>query len=140
MDEIAAVGQVHGFGQRLHQPGRIARRQHLPRQPPGQRAALDEFHDEVRPPVQLAAVVNLDDVRMAKASRRFGLAQEPTPLLRLSVRAGQQHLQGDGTVETEVTGLVHDAHAAETEHRLYLVPRDLRQAHNELFARDLVVT
>jgi hypothetical protein len=140
MDEIAAVGQVHRFGQSLHQSGCVAGRQYVPGQPLGQRTALDELHDEIRPAIQLPAVVDLDDVRMAEAGHRLGLPQEPTQLLRQGVRAGQQHLQGDGAIQAEVADPVHGAHAAVTEHRLHLVAGDRRQAGSELPGRDRVPT
>jgi hypothetical protein len=38
-----------------------------------------------------------------------------------------QHFQSDGTVEAQITRLVHYAHAAVAEHRLDLVAGDLRQ-------------
>ena len=49
------------------------------------------------------------------------------PLARPGVGAGDEHLEGDQAVESEVPGLVDDAHAPVAEERLYVIARDPRQ-------------
>ena len=90
-------------------------------------ATFDEFHGEVRPAVQVAGVVQLNDVGVAKAGHRLRLALEALALLRTGVGAGQEHLQGDGAVEPQVPRPVHDTHPAAPQHRLHLVAADPRQ-------------
>jgi hypothetical protein len=60
---------------------------------------------------------------------RDGLRPRPEarPLDRVRM-AGGEHLEGDGALQRQVPGLVHDAHAALSEHRLHLVAGDLWQA------------
>ena len=96
MDDPAPVGRLHGLGQGRHQRGGLAGRLGRARQFLGQVAALDELHGEVGLAVLLAHVVDLDDVRMPQAGHRFRLSQEAFPRLRAGVRAGEQHLEGDG--------------------------------------------
>src|SRR5262249_25534085 len=48
-------------------------------------------------------------------------------VLRPGVRAGEQHLDRDGSVEAEVAGPEDDPHAAAPDHLLDLVARELRQ-------------
>ena len=54
-------------------------------------------------PVLVADVVDLHDVGVAQAGDRLGLPEEPLPLLRAGVGAGQEHLEGDGAVESQVS-------------------------------------
>ena len=60
----------------------------------------------------LADVVDLDDVGVLEPGDGLGLGEEAGGGLGAGVRAGQDHLQGDGAVEPDLAGLVDDAHAA----------------------------
>ena len=100
----APVRHLHGLGQRGQQRGRLAGRLRRARQGLGQAAPLEELHGEVRPPLVVAHVVDLDDVRVPQARHRLRLALEPRPLVRSGVRAGDQHLEGDEAVEAAGAG------------------------------------
>ncbi len=127
VDDPALVGGLDGLGYRGHQGGGLAGRLRRARHHLGQAAALDEFHGEVRPAVQVADLVDLHDVRMAQAGHGFRLAQKALQLLRPGGGAGQEHFQGDGAVEAQVPRLVDDAHAAAAQHPLHLMAADARQ-------------
>jgi hypothetical protein len=75
----------------------------------------------------VAHVVDLDDVGVAQAGDRLGLALEARPLVRPGVGAGEEHLEGDGAIESQMPGLVDDTHAAPAEEGLHVIARDPRQ-------------
>jgi hypothetical protein len=85
--------------------------QRKPMQAPGQRAALEQFHDEEAHAVLEADVVDGEDVRVVQRAGRAGLELEPTPALRIGRRRFGQHLDGDRAIETCVAGPVDLAHA-----------------------------
>ena len=75
----------------------------------------------------LADVVDLDDVGVLEPGDGLGLGQEADGGLGAGVRAGQDHLQGDGAVEPDLAGLVDDPHAAAAQLALDLVAGDGRR-------------
>ena len=101
----------------------------------GQAAAGHELEDEVRPARGLADVVNLDDVGMLQAGEHRGLRAKAGQVLRAGLDPGQDHLQRHGAIETELPGLVDDAHAAAAEHPQDLVAGDLGQGLRPLVRR-----
>ena len=112
MDDAGVVRELHGAGEHFNQLGGAGGRPRVAGEALGQAAAVHELERQVRVPVRLADVENLDDVRVLERRDRFRLAAEPLPLGRPGVRAGQDHLERDRAVQVEVPGLVHDAHAA----------------------------
>jgi hypothetical protein len=58
-------------------------------------------------------------LRLGAKAGQFGLA---------GVAAGQDHLQGDDAAQTNLTGLVDDAHAAPAQFLQHLVAGDRRQS------------
>ena len=94
-------------------------------------AALDQLHREVRPAVHLAGVVDLHDVGVMQRGNRLRLAQESFPLRRQGIGAGQQHFQGDGSLQPQMPGPVDDAHAAVAEHGLHPVAGNLWQVRGK---------
>ena len=95
----------------------------------GQAAAGHELEDKVRPARGLADIVDLDDVGMLQASDRRGLGAKAGQVLRAGLDPGQDHLQRHGAIETELPGLVDDAHAASSQ-----LPQDLVARHGRPFA------
>ena len=93
----------------------------------GQAAAGHELEDKVGPPCGLADIVNLDDVGMLQASERRGLCAKAGQVLRAGLEPGQDHLQRHGAIETELPGLVNDAHAAAADFLDDFVTRHHRQ-------------
>jgi hypothetical protein len=79
--------------------------------------------------------MDLHDVRMLEPGDGLGFRQEARLLGRVGV-AGGEHLEGDGALEGQVPGPVHDAHAAAAKHRLHLVTGNLRQLDGERARRE----
>jgi len=64
----------------------------------GEAAALDVLHREVRLAVQLADVVDVDDVRVAQAGDGLGSWRKRSRSPRVGAGAVAQHLDGDDAV------------------------------------------
>jgi hypothetical protein len=78
-----------------------------------QARALEQLHDEVRPDVRLLAEVgHLDDVRVAQAAGRAGLALEAAGDGRVAHQGRPQHLDGEGRRQPLVLRTVDGAEAA----------------------------
>ena len=75
-------------------------------------AARDQFHAEIRLPVQLADFVDRHDVRMVQAGRGLGFGSEALQIRRTSQAAGPDHFHGHQAMEALLLGLVDHAHAA----------------------------
>ena len=136
MDDVPLVGESDRAGELLDEPGRVPGRPGRPVEPVGEAATADEFQFQVRQPVGLADLEDLDDVRVPHPGRRPGLGQEPGEPVRSDVGAAQDHLQGDRTVERLVPGLVDDPHPAAAQHAEDLVPRDDRPRRRAGRGRD----
>ncbi|MEP7125962.1 MAG: hypothetical protein ABJE95_33830, partial [Byssovorax sp.] len=63
----------------------------------------------------LADVVDVDDVRVIDAVRRARLAQHPGSQMRLAAEVGADELEGDDSIDEDVSGPVNDAHPALSE-------------------------
>ncbi|MEZ4382371.1 MAG: hypothetical protein R3A79_13555 [Nannocystaceae bacterium] len=85
-------------------------------QPGAEGQPLDELHHQEDPPVVLAELVDLDDVRVRQASHRPGLGEERGAALDGVGLAAVEHLEGDAAAELLVVGRVDRAHAAAAEH------------------------
>ena len=85
--------------------------------PIGQRAAVGQLRDEVLPAVELADVMNRDDVRMIQRGRRLRFPLEAAPFGGRRELGGQK-LDRDRAIQPGVVSQVDDAHAAFAEHRL----------------------
>ncbi len=71
----------------------------------------------------LVDVEDLDDVGVLELGDGLGLGEEADGGLAPAWVPGQDHLQGDGAVEPDLSGLVDDAHAAAAQLALDLVAR-----------------
>ena len=80
-----------------------------------QRRALQILHDDERPPVLLADVVDRADVRVVQRRRRLRFAREPAQRLWIPRELFGDELERHRTAQPRVFGLVHDAHAAATQ-------------------------
>ena len=78
----------------------------------GQRAALHVLHRHEVGVGVLAPVVDGDDVGVGQVGRRLGLAAEPLDEVRVGGELGEQHLDGDQTVEQQVARQEDVGHAA----------------------------
>ena len=81
MDDAALVGVVHGPRQGLRSAGAAPHRQRLPASLRREAAAVDEFQREERPPVGLADLVNLHDVRVLQPGDGLGLGPKAVDLI-----------------------------------------------------------
>ena len=92
----------------------------------GQVLALDELHGEVEHPVDLAGVVDGDDVRVLERGRDPRLAREAlAEALRLG-EVGRDDLDGGAALEVEVLRAIDHAHPAAADPLLDPVSRDDR--------------
>jgi hypothetical protein len=73
--------------------------------PVGERAAIDEFRHEVRMAVDLADLVNGQDVRVIQAGCRDRLALETLSCRRIDVAA--KHLDRDRPMEPCIASAIH---------------------------------
>ncbi len=83
------------------------------------------FMREVELAIVLADLVDGDDVRVVEPGDGLGLVAEPADLVVGGQRGGPDHLQGDGAVQADLSGLVDDAHAAAAELGLDLVVAEI---------------
>ena len=132
VDEPRVVRGVQRVGDMGHERRRVLRRE----RPGGgdtlaQIVAVDEPHGDVRPSVALAVVVDRDDVGVLDRRRRTRLAQEALANARIAEQPGRDDLQRDGTVETQLRGLVDDAHAPATGDAFDPVAGELRGGRSE---------
>ena len=79
---------------------------------PVQAAAGAELQREERLALVLADLVDLDDVGVLQAGDGLRLGAEAVALVAPGMAAGQDHLESDEAVESELPRLVDDAHAA----------------------------
>ena len=95
---------------------RLGERQRPPREPLGQRLALEPLHDQEVDAVLVADVVERADVRVIERRDRARLALEArAPIRRRAANSWRQDLDGHSPVQPRVAGAVDLAHAARAE-------------------------
>jgi hypothetical protein len=94
----------------------------------GQALALDEFHAEVMLVLVPADLVEGHDVGMVETGGDLGLGLEALDVGGGSELAGQDHLEGDETVEAHLPRLVDNAHAAAGDLLQQLVVAEITDA------------
>ena len=81
-----------------------------------QRRALQILHDDERPTVLLADVVDGADVRVVQRRGRLRFAREPAQGLGIaSTSSSETNLSATGRLQPRIFGFVDDAHAAAAE-------------------------
>ena len=75
-------------------------------------AAGTELQREEGTTLMLSDFVDLHNVGMLQAADRLRLGAEPRQVVGSGVGAGQDHLERDEAIESDLAGLVDDAHAA----------------------------
>ena len=94
-------------------------------------------HRDVRHPVEVAGVVDRDDVRMVDRGDRLRLADEPLLEVVAAAELGREGLQGGLALEQHMFGLVDEAHAAASEQAGDPVPGELHaSAKSAIHVRD----
>ena len=132
VDEPGIVRGVERVGHMGHDRRRVLRRERPGGGDPlAQIVAVDEPHGDVRPSVALAVVVDRDDVGVLDRRRGTRLAQEALANAWIAEQPGRDDLQRDGTVETQLRGLVDDAHTAATGDAFHPVTGELRGGWSE---------
>src|SRR5262245_41892596 len=91
-----------------------------------QTAARHELKSKVGPPVSLADIVNLNDVRMLQASERRGLVPKPDQVLCTGLKYGKDHFQCYGAIESKLPSPVNDTHPTAAENPQDFVSGNLR--------------
>ena len=90
-------------------------------------AAVDEAHVDEELAVDLAVVVDRDDVRVGELRRQRRLALEPAAVLLVGGQLAQEALQRDEPLTARVVGAVDLAHATAPDQGVEPVgPEDLR--------------
>ena len=118
VDEAGRVGGAQRQQDRLEDRDRLARRQRrLLVDDVAQRLALDELHREEDVTVVLALVVYGDDVGVAEAGGRPGLAAEALDEDVVGRESGSHDLEGDVALEACVQRHVDRGHASVCEVR-----------------------
>ena len=74
--------------------------------------ALDETHREVQTPIDLAEVIDIDDVRMINGGGDPRLPLEQLPERRVRAPLRRDHLQRNRTPQPQMARSEHHAHAA----------------------------
>ena len=88
--------------------------------------SLDVAHRDEQQAVDLARLVERDDVRVVDGGREARLAVETGAERLVLHELGSEHLQRDLAPEAQVLGPVHDTHAAAADDGLDAVARQLR--------------
>src|SRR5262245_12463398 len=122
---------MHRPRQGLDQLGRRTYRLGLAVEVLDQATARHELEGKVRPARGLADIVNLNNVGMLQARDYPGLGAKAGQLLGAGVSPVQDHLQGHGALESDLAGLVDDAHAAAAQ-----LPENLEAWHGWRFGVD----
>ncbi len=96
-------------------------------EPVFQIAAADVLQAQEGPAVELADVVNLNEIAVVEAGDGAGFGVESGQVGGAGVLAGEDHFEGFGPVHLTVTDQVDDAHAAAAQFLQDLEARQLRQ-------------
>ena len=102
MDNASAMCDLNGLRQRRHHRRGLARGLGDTGETLGKRPAVDEFHREIRPAVEIADIMNLHDVRIVQGGNGAGFAHEARELHRAGVFARAEHFHGHRAIELEM--------------------------------------
>ena len=95
----------------------VAHRQRAPLQTVPQRLTLDELRDEVRTVLDLAEIVDDDDMGVVQAGRGSGFLMKPSQPIAVNGEIRRQELERHRTIELGVVGKIHLAHSARAQPR-----------------------
>ena len=98
---------------------RIARGPSLQAVP--QRLTLDELGDEVRTVIDLAEIVDDDDMRVVQTGRGSGFLMKPSQPIAVNGEIRRQELERHRPIELGVVGKIDLAHAARAQPRHQLI-------------------
>jgi hypothetical protein len=129
VDQAVVVGGVEGVGDLADQVDRAAGVHRPVLQGLAQVGAVDQAHVDVEPAVDLAEVVDRDDVGLAQPGRDAGLAAEPAGVLRVVGQDLREELDGDVALVAGVVREVDLAHAAGAQQHLQPVVPEIAGEH-----------
>jgi hypothetical protein len=111
VDDPRVVGHPDGACERDHELGGLPAR--LGRSPQAviERASLEQLERHERQAVDLADLVYLDDVGMAKQGDCLGLDAEPAEVIGPRVAAAPDHLHRNQAVQSKLPGQEDHAHS-----------------------------
>src|SRR5262249_54534516 len=115
MHNATLMGIVHGASELQDKLSARQRRLRIAAEKLRKASRVGKFQREVRQAILLADFVNLHDIRMLQARDGLGLALKAGAVFGPGMPASQDHLQRDLTLERELPGAVHNAHAAAAE-------------------------
>jgi len=131
VDDVLLVGGADRVDDREHQRDRLAGARHEPRRVlrdhAVERLSVDQRHREVVLPLELAHVIDGDDVRVRDLRGRARLHEEALDLLVGTVLAAGEDLEGDDAVQLRVDRPVDDPHPPLAELSEELVLGEFRQ-------------
>ena len=87
--------------------------------------ALDEAHREVEAAVDVAGVVDRNDVRVLERHRELRLAREALVEALVERELGRDQLQRDRSLQAQVVGAVDDAHPAPADQLLDAIAEEV---------------
>jgi hypothetical protein len=126
VDEAVGVGGVQGGGDlSADRDGACRLGLALRPQQRLQVGAVDVAHHQVQLRVDLARVVDRDDVRVLERRRRLRLRQEARPEVLVPRELRDDQLEGHGPLQAAVVGAVDDAHPAAADKLLEPVAENL---------------
>src|SRR5262245_35436389 len=103
------IRHLHSELESLIQTQSLARDQQI------QRFARHEFHhDKVSAPLA-SDIMNRNDVRVAKSRCRTSRLEETALAVRITCSVRWQYLDGDKPIQSFISRLIHDTHAAFTQ-------------------------
>ena len=94
-----------------------------------QNPTVDAVHREEVLPVNLADLVNADDVWMAQSSGRLRFLVKTADVILRGQSVHQDHLDGDDAVEVGLASSKDDAHASAAEFFQKFEPSELTRGH-----------
>ena len=115
VNDALLVCRVKRIGDLLRDGERFVERNRPVRDAIRQCRSLDQLHHQRGYAGALLEAVNLRDIRMIQRCENFGLALKARQPFRVIGHPCGQHLDSDRSLQVDVSGLVHLAHAAFAE-------------------------
>lgn len=130
MDDASMVGEVDRLAQGHHQTRRLTVRETPFRGQLLQVRAIHVFQGQIWLTLVFADFVDLDDVGMLQGGNGLGLAAKTSDSRCIGRTVGQDHLDGDGSLQSRVIGFVNNPHAAVAQHQFDDVRPDTTRSGN----------
>ena len=117
MHDAARVSRDQRARDLNRESDRFTNRHHTAVEPPPQRLTVNELADDERPAVEIAEIVDHQNVRMVQRGRGASLRVEPAQTIGIRGGFRRQQLQRDVTIQLRVVRLVDFAHGAGADTR-----------------------